>query len=215
MALFKLLPFNLSEMKTAGLLSDNFADNVVSGFYSALFDRKIEPKIFYSNYIQTYIQKDITELLYVKDSTLFRNFIVLCATRVGQLLNLNAIAGECGISQPTAKPRLSVLESSYIVFLLQPFPENFSKRIIKTPKLYFYDTGLLCHLLKLNNPDTIYTHTYKSALFENMIISEMLKQNEHFYLHRGFWFWRDSERHETDLLMQSDDELNTIEIKAT
>jgi len=215
-ALFKLFPFDFSEMKTAKLLSKNYTDAMIKGFYPAVYDREIAPENFYKNYIQTYLEKDISQLVKVKNMRQFRNFLALCAARTGQLLNLNSVANECGISQPTAKAWLSVLESSYVVFLLQPYHENFSKRIVKTPKLYFYDTGLVCHLLKLDSGSLLTNHDFKGALFENMMIAEMIKQNEHNYLNYDFWFWRDSAGHETDVIMRKKNQvLHTLEIKAT
>ena len=139
----------------------------------------------------------------------------LCAARAGQLLNMNALANECGISQPTAKSWISALENSYIVFTLQPFHENFSKRLIKTPKLYFYDTGLLCYLLKISSADQILSHPIKGTLFENMMISEFVKRMHHKNELQDIWFWRDSTGHEVDLIVQDGLALNLTEFKST
>jgi hypothetical protein len=214
-ALFKLLPFDLTELKQAQLLSKSYEEIMVRGCYPAIFDRDIASKVFYANYLQTYVEKDLKQLIEVRDLRQFRNFIGLCAARAGQLLNLNALANECGISQPTAKAWISVLESSYIVFLLQPYHVNFNKRIVKTPKLYFYDTGLLCHLLKISNPSSIPLHPSKGSLFENFMVSEAFKQNDHKYLHADFCFWRDASGHEIDLLIEHNDKIGIAEIKAT
>jgi predicted AAA+ superfamily ATPase len=214
-ALFKLLPFDFNELKSQNLLSTDYIDTMIKGFYPAIFDRDIPSKSFYNNYIQTYVERDITELVNIRDIRTFRIFLSMCASRAGQLLNLNALANECGITQPTAKSWLSVLESSYIVFLLQPYHENFDKRVIKSPKLYFYDTGLLCHLLKIKDANQIQGNSYKGNLFENMIVSEFVKQNYHKNLMQDFWFWRDSAGHEVDLIVQDDELLNVIEIKST
>lgn len=214
-ALFKLFPFDFSEMKSAGYLSDDYAVNACRGFYPALYDRDIPSNVFYSNYIQTYIERDLTELLQVKDLRLFRNFVSLCAGRAGQLLNLNSLANDCGISQPTAKSWISVLESSYIVFQLQPFFRNFNKRIIKTPKLFFYDTGLLCHLLRIKDASSLKISQHKGAVFENYVISEYIKKNYHNNLLRDSWFWRDAVGHEVDYIWQDDEQIHVVEIKAT
>lgn len=214
-ALFKLLPFDFSEMRTAGFPLNDFAASMIRGFYPALFDRDIPSKVFYANYISTYVERDVSELLSVRDARQFRKFLGLCASRAGQLLNLNTMAQDCGITQPTAKVWLSVLESSYIVFLLQPYSDNFSKRVIKTPKLYFYDTGLLAHLLKISDAQKIKTLTQKETLFENMIVSEKLKQNYHNYLQQELYFWRDSNQNEVDLLVLEDDRMDVYEIKST
>jgi predicted AAA+ superfamily ATPase len=214
-AIFRLLPFDFTELKIAGLLDSDFAVNMQKGFYPAIYDRNIPPKMFYSNYIQTYIERDLSEIINVRDLKLFRNFISLCAGRAGNVLNLNSLANACGISQPTAKSWLSVLESSYIVFQLQPYFSNINKRVTKSSKLYFYDSGLLCHLLKIRDADSIQLSTHKGSIFENMIVAEYLKSGYHMNLLRDFWFWRDSAGHEVDLLWQDDERLNLVEIKAT
>ncbi len=214
-ALFKLLPFDFTELQQAKLLPNDYEDILVKGSYPAIFDRALSSKVFYANYLQTYVEKDLKQLIDVRDLRQFRNFISLCAARSGQLVNLNSLGNECGISQPTAKAWLSVLESSYIVFLLQPYHVNFNKRIIKTPKLYFYDTGLLCHLLKITNPKSIQLHPLKGSLFENLIVAEAFKQNDHKYLHADFCFWRDASGNEVDLLVEHNDKLSIAEINAS
>lgn len=214
-ALFKLLPFDISEMQAANWLSDDFAVNLQKGFYPAIYDREIPSKVFYSNYIQTYVERDLSDLIHVKDLKQFRNFISLCAARAGQLLNLNSLANECGISQPTAKSWVSVLENSYILYQLQPYFSNFNKRITKSSKLYFYDTGLLCYLLKLNDSDSVRLSSLKGSLFENYVINEYVKKNYHNNLLRDLWFWRDAAGHEVDLIWQNSELLNLVEIKAS
>ncbi len=214
-ALFKLFPFDFEEMKAGNLLSNDYAENIVKGFYPAIYDRDIPSRVFFSNYIQTYVERDLSDVIKIQDLKLFRNFISLCANRVGQLLNLNSLANECGISQPTAKSWISVLETSYIVFQLQPYFANLNKRVTKSPKLYFYDTGLLSHLLKIKDPYSVKISTEKGALFENYIISEMVKNNYHQNLLRDMWFWRDAVGHEVDFIWQDDQLLNLVEIKAS
>ena len=214
-AIFKLFPFDFSEMKSGGFLDEDYSVNLQRGFYPAIFDRNIPPKTFYSNYLQTYVERDLSEIINIRDLRAFRNFISLCAARSGQLLNLNSLAKECGISQPTAKSWISVLETSYIIFLLQPYHKNYNKRITKSPKLYFYDTGLLSFLLKLTKPEDLQLHPHKGELFENFIIAEMVKVNYHRNLMRDFWFWRDVQGREVDLLFQDNQLLNIMEIKAS
>ena len=214
-AIFKLLPFDLEEMKSANFLSDDYAVNLVRGFYPAIYDRDIPSKVFYSNYIQTYVERDLSELIHIKDLKLFRNFISLCAARAGNLLNLNSLANECGITQPTAKSWISVLESSYIVFQLQPYFANLNKRITKSSKLFFYDTGLLAHLLKIKDAHSLKISPHKGNLFENFVVSEFVKNNYHQNLLHDLWFWRDAVGHEVDLIWQSDELLNLVEIKAS
>ena len=214
-ALFKLLPFDNLEMEHADWLNDDYAVNLQRGFYPAIYDRDIPSKVFYSNYVQTYVERDLTELIQVKNLKLFRNFITLCAARVGQLLNLNSLANECGISQPTAKAWISVLETSYILYQLQPFHSNINKRMTKNSKLYFYDTGLVCFLLKINDSASLKTSAYKGSLFENFIINEYIKQQYHQNLLLDFWFWRDAVGHEVDFIWQDTEKLNLVEIKAS
>jgi uncharacterized protein len=214
-ALFKLFPFDFDELKSAGLMKRDYVETLLKGFYPAIFDRDIPSKTFYNNYIQTYVERDIAELVNIRDMRTFRVFLSMCASRAGQLLNLNSLANDCGITQPTAKAWISLLESSYIIYLLQPYHKNFDKRVIKSPKLYFYDTGLLCHLLKIREVDQIRLHSFKGNLFENMIISEMVKRNYHRNAMEEFWFWRDSNGNEVDLIRQYDELLDVFEIKST
>ena len=212
--LFKLLPFDTSELKPEGLLKD-WKSMMVQGFYPAVYDRDLDPSIFYANYLQTYIDRDVATLTNVQDMRRFRNFIGLCATRNAQLLNLSNLANECGISQPTAKSWLSILESSYIIFLLQPYYENFSKRIVKTPKLYFYDVGLVAFLLGLRSSDGLNDQALIGSLFENLVVADIIKKNHHSYQLQDYWFWRDANGHEVDLLTNRAGGFDIFEIKAT
>ncbi len=214
-ALFKLLPFDFTELKQYNLLENPYTKVAVKGFYPPIFDRDIKPFIFYTNYIQTYIEKDVTELLNIKDLKLFRTFISLCAGRAGQLLNYSALANDCNISHNTAKAWLSILESSYIIFMLQPYHENYNKRLVKTPKLYFYDTGLLSYLLGIRNANEINENRLKGQIFENMMVAEYQKQNHHGYLHKDYYFWQDSNANEVDLLTKQQNGFSIFEIKAT
>lgn len=214
-ALFKLLPLDFTEMKKEQLLPSTYTEACIKGFYPAIYDRDINPSIFYSNYIQTYIEKDVTELINIRDLKSFRTLISLCASRAGQLLNINALANECNISQPTTKAWLSLLESSYILFFLQPYHENFNKRIVKSPKIYFYDTGLLCHLLGLRNADDIDENRLKGNIFENMVVAEYHKKNYHAYTLKEYYFWQDSNAHEVDLLVRNPKGFTIYEVKAT
>ena len=214
-ALFKLLPFDFHELKNAQLLPQNYEEIIIKGQYPAIFDRNIPSSAFYANYLQTYIERDVPALLNIKDLRSFRNFIGLCAARVGQLLNISSLANECGISQPTAKSWLSLLESSYIIFVLPPYFQNFSKRIVKTPKLYFYDTGLACHLLGIKDTKTLTINALKGSLFENLILSEFQKKNHHNYLHQELYFWRDTNGNEIDLLIPNVTQFDIFEIKSS
>jgi len=214
-ALFKLLPLDFTELKSQHLLTDRYTEACVKGFYPAIFDRNIDPVVFYSNYLQTYIEKDVTELTNIRDLTVFRTFLGLCAGRAGQLLNFSALANECDISHHTAKAWLSILESSYIIFMLQPYHQNFNKRLVKSPKLYFYDTGLLSYLLGIRSAGELDENGLKGQVFENMILAEYQKKNHHLYLHQDYYFWQDSNAHEVDLLMKKSNGFSIFEIKAT
>ncbi|MEJ7560404.1 MAG: DUF4143 domain-containing protein [Pedobacter sp.] len=178
-------------------------------------NRAIDPFIFYTNYIQTYVEKDVTSLLNVRDLNQFRKFLSGCAGRAGQLLNLNALANESDISQPTAKSWLSILETSYLIFQLQPYHENFNKRLVKRPKIYFYDTGLLNYLLGIRSVEEMEANRLKGHIFENMIIAEYIKQNHHKYLHNNYYFWQDSNQNEVDLITNTAAGFDIFEIKAT
>lgn len=213
-AVFKLFPFDIQEMKQAGILEKDYLKAMVKGFYPAIFDRNLDASHYYSNYIQTYLQRDVSELIEIKNQSTFKRFLYVLASRAGQLLNINSMANELDISQPTAKSWLSALESSYIIFLLQPYYENFSKRIVKTPKLYFYDSGLLSYLLKIRDYQELITHPVKGNVFENMVIAEYVKQIFHNNLNEDLWFWRDSHGNEVGLLYQKGQTFYVSEIKA-
>jgi predicted AAA+ superfamily ATPase len=214
-AIIKLLPFDFKELQLSSNLNENWMEMAVKGFYPALYQRNINSSIYFNNYIETYIERDVRMLQNVHNLEIFRKFLKICAHRVGQLFNINHIANECGISQPTAKSWLSLLESSYIIFKVAPYFENFSKRVIKTPKMYFYDTGLLCYLLSIKNADELSINILKGSIFENMIIAETQKKNYHNYLLKDYYFWRDSNGHEVDLLTTEGNILEMIEIKST
>ena len=214
-SILKLFPLSITELEQSGNLPSDWQTLMLRGSYPAIYHRNIDSQGYFSNYFQSYVQRDISLLINVHNLNLFKNFVALCASRAGQLLNLNNIASECGISFTTAKSWLSILESSYIIFLLQPYYENFAKRIIKSPKLYFYDTGLLAYLLGSRSKDQLLKPSLRGALFENLIISELQKENFHLNQLKDYWFWRDSNGHEIDLLLKSADGFDIFEIKST
>lgn len=214
-AIFKLFPFDIEELNSKNFLDDDYAITMTKGFYPAIFDRNIPSKNFFSNYIQTYVERDVNTILNIKELAMFRKFLSLCAARSAQLLNLNALANECGISQPTAKSWLSVLENSYIVYQLQPYHSNLNKRVTKSSKLYFYDTGLLSYLLKVDAQKISSKNELKGIIFENFVVSEFIKNNFHQNLLRDHWFWRDAVGHEVDFIWQDSPELNIVEIKSS
>jgi uncharacterized protein len=215
-ALFRLFPFDIEEMKQAELLPEFYTEHLIRGCYPAMYDRGIPSRVFYSNYLSTYVERDIVSLVNIRELNNFRKFVGLCAARCAQILNLSSLATECGITQPTAKSWLSLLESSYITFTLMPFTQNHSKRLIKSPKLYFYDTGLVCSLLRITDPHKLLTKPVKAHLFENLVVSEYHKLNAHRGTPYEFYYWRDSQGNEVDLIRLGDDgQKDLIEIKST
>jgi len=214
-SILKLFPFDITELEQSGNLTSDWPTLILKGSYPAIYQRDIDSPGYYANYLQSYINRDISQLINVHNTKLFKNFVSLCASRAGQLLNLNNMANECGIAFSTAKSWLSILESSYIVFLLQPYYENFTKRIIKSPKLYFYDTGLVSFLLGLKHKENLLKPALRGALFENLVMSELHKKNYHLNQLKEYWFWRDSNGHEIDLLEKTADEFEIFEIKST
>jgi hypothetical protein len=213
-ALFKLLPFSFSELETVGLLSDRWQEAAYRGFYPALFDRNIEPTDFYVNYVETYIERDVRRLVNVRDLRQFRLFLKYCAGHIGQMLNLQKIANEVGISQPTAQSWFSVLETSYILFTNPPYYLNFNKRLVKAPRIYFYDTGLACYLLEMTRSADLVNYYQRGAIFENLLVAELCKHQYHHYQKADFYYWRDSNGLEIDLLFEETSSLNVAEIKS-
>jgi predicted AAA+ superfamily ATPase len=211
-----LLPLSIQELKQNNLLPSHYNRYIVQGSYPRVYAENISYLETYSAYIATYIERDVRLLTNVGNLTTFQTFLTLCAGRIGQLLNLSDIALSCGISVPTATRWLSILEASYIVFRLQPHFTNFNKRLIKTPKLYFYDTGVASHLLSIIDPQAITFSPFKGPLFENMIISDIVKQFYNLGLRPPIYFWRDKNAHtEIDLLIDINQQLTPVEIKAS
>jgi len=214
-SIFKLFPFDLIEMKKANLLSDNLGKIMTNGFYPAIYNRNIDPDRYYSDYIDTYVNRDVSQLINIQDNRAFRTFIKLCAARAGQLVNFNDMARGAGVSHTTIRKWMSILETSYILFTLKPYFKNYSKRVVKSPKLYFYDTGLLCHLLDIRKGNFSPSHSMWGNVFENMVVCEYEKQNYHFSQLREYWFWRDSHGNEVDLLYPTSEKVNLFEIKSS
>lgn len=199
--LVNLLPFSLIELKEEPHAFDGLNDLLFKGLYPPIYDRKIPPEIWYANYVMTYLERDVRQILNVKDLATFQRFVRMCATRTGQLLNLAALGNDCGISHNTAKAWISVLEASYIVFLLQPHHKNFGKRLVKTPKIYFYDTGLAAWLVGIRDPDHLSIHPMRSSLFESFVISELLKSRFNQGQPPNLYFWRNNLGTEIDVLI--------------
>jgi len=213
-AILKLMPFSYKEIAGQGKASDNIDEVIYKGLYPRIFDKTLKPEDFYPFYIQTYLERDVRLLINITDMSLFIRFLKLCAGRTGQLLNLSSLANECGISQPTAKAWLSVLEASYIIYCLYPYYKNFNKRLVKSPKLYFFDTGLACSLLGLKDTQQLSTHYMRGALFENHIITEYIKSKFNNIEEPDVYFWRDNTGNEIDMIFEEGNTLKAIEIKS-
>ena len=212
--ILKLLPFSHSEMRSAGIDKKTVDEQIFYGCYPRIYDKDIYPTDYYPNYIRTYVERDIRNIKQIGDLSLFVKFVKLCAGRIGQLLNKASLANECGISEPTVQSWLSILEQCYIIHLLKPDHKNFSKRLVKSPKLYFYDTGLACSLLEISSSSQIATHYLRGELFENMIINELIKSEFNKGKEGNFTFWRDSNGNEVDLLHNIGNETLAYEIKS-
>jgi predicted AAA+ superfamily ATPase len=210
-----LLPLSLHELTQAHHQPMAIDTLMFNGGYPRIYQESIEPRRYYRDYVQTYLERDIRQMAHIKDLDQFQQFIQVCASRSGQLIDYTGIGNDLGISRQRITDWISVLKASYLVFSLQPYFENFGKRLIKTSKLYFTDLGLLSYLLGLTEPSQLAHHPLRGALFENQIILELYK----LYLNRGekpqFYFYRDNHQNEIDLLIENGNELLAIEIKAS
>lgn len=211
--LLHLLPLSASECDTVKP-RDSLEERLLRGAYPALFDREVPSAIWYSDYMSTYVERDVAELVSIRDVAAFRKFVRMCATRTSQVLNLAALATDCGVAQNTARAWLSILEASYLVFLLYPYSKNFGKRITKTPKLYFYDCGLAAWLAGVRNLSLLEIGPMRGALFETYVVSEFIKQRCHTLSGAELFFWRDNHGLESDLVIETAGQLQAVEIKA-
>ncbi len=213
-AVMKMAPLSVGELRQASLLPENLNEWLMTGGYPRIYDKDIAPVDFFPNYVQTYLERDVRLLRNISDMSQFVRFLKLCAGRVGQLLNVASLATECGISVPTANAWLSILETSYTIFLLKPYYKNFNKRLVKSPKLYFCDTGLVASLLGLEETKQMETHYLRGELFENMVVAEFVKQAYAQGREPNLYFWRDSNNDEVDLLSEQGMTLECYEIKS-
>ena len=214
-ALLKLLPLSQSELKKANLLPKDNNDILFNGNYPAIYSRKIPANVFYSNYLSTYFERDVRTLKNIGNLNLFTLFVQLCAGRIGQPLNYSSLASDTGISVNTAKEWISILESSYIIFLLRPHHKNFNKRLVKMPKLYFYDTGLVANLLNIEYAEQIQKHYLLGSIFENYIVSELLKNRYNNGKKSNIFYWKDNKGKEVDIIIDNIEKTIAIEIKAS
>lgn len=212
--LIQLLPFSADELTIARLMPKSLDSLLYKGFYPAVHDRNIQPNDWYAAYVQTYIERDVQQLIKIKDLNTFRTFLRLCAGRAGRIINLSSLGNDCGISHNTVREWISVLEASYIVFQLPPHFNNFSKRLIKSAKLYFHDTGLLVWLLGIKQAGQLAIHAMRGAIFENFVIGELLKHQYARGEPSSLYSWRDNNGLEVDVIIDKGDTLIPVEIKA-
>lgn len=213
-ALCTLLPLTIGELVSAQLASASLDVMMQKGLYPRVYSPRVNSNEWCNDYITTYIERDVRQIQNIINLSDFKRFIQLCAGRIGQLLNVSSLANDCGISQATAHSWLSLLEASYIIFLLQPHYQNFSRRLVKTQKLYFYDTGLVCSLLGIESAEQLFAHYLRGNLFECFIISDFIKQQYNNRKSPNIYFWRDNHGHEVDCVIEKGTKLIPIEIKA-
>ncbi|MEY3420581.1 MAG: hypothetical protein RIR48_866 [Bacteroidota bacterium] len=213
-AYLQLLPLSLEELKPDNFLKSSYAWHIITGGYPEVISEDINPVDWFPNYISTYIERDVRQLKNITNLSLFTKLLRMCAGRTGQILNMSSMANDCGIDQKTVSAWLGILQSSYIIYLLKPYYNNFNKRIIKSPKLYFYDTGVACSLLGIKSAEQIAIHAAKGALFENLVVTELLKERFNAGEGDNLFYWRDKTGNEVDILMEKAGKLTAIELKA-
>lgn len=213
-ALLTLFPLSINELQQAGLLTEKIEDFVFQGTYPRIYDEKVSPVKLHEYYIRGYVERDVRQVKNVFDLNLFQKFLQLCAGRVGQILNVSSLGNDCGIDQKTARAWISLLEATYIIFLLNPFYKNFGKRLIKAPKLYFVDTGIACSLLNIKNSQELSDHYNRGGLTESFIISDLFKQYYNLDQKPSIYFWRDHLGNEIDCILEQALSLTSVEIKS-
>lgn len=213
-AITHLLPFSVAELESAKFATNDLAQLIYTGFYPRIYDKNIPAQQFYPSYIQTYVERDLRTLSNIGDLSLFEAFIRLCAGRVGQLINYTSIANDIGVSLNTVKNWISILKTSFIAFEVKPYYRNFNKRTVKTGKLYFYDTGLVCSLLGLSDSSQYHQHYLKGGLFENYIVLEIMKHFYNLAKTPKMYFWQDSNGKEVDCIVEVDGNTYAFELKS-
>ena len=211
---YELLPMTFKETEStmANLPLDDF---LYSGLYPAICARKNKPRLFYPSYVKTYLERDVRDLLKIKDQLQFMRFMKLCAARVGSIFNASELAGQIDVDSKTITHWLSVLQASYLVTLLPPYYENISKRLVKSPKLYFNDPGLACFLLDIESPRQLSRDKMRGAIFENYVVMEVIKHRYNRGLLNGVYFYRDSNQNEVDILLKEEGKITAIEVKSS
>ncbi len=213
-ALFTLLPMSIQELENTAYKPISWEDYALSGSYPRKLTQDINASDYYENYIKTYVERDVRLLKNISDLDLFQKFIKLLAGRVGQLFNQSSLGNELDLDNKTINSWFTLLETSFLTFKLQPYHSNFNKVIIKTPKIYFHDTGLLCYLLGIHNKEDLELHFAKGNIFENVVISEMFKNSINQTTKSKMYFWRDKSQNEVDLIVENGLSLHAIEIKS-
>jgi predicted AAA+ superfamily ATPase len=213
-ALVELLPLSIAELRDAKLLAADYAEHLVKGFYPALYSRTLEPYEWLHAYLVTYAERDARQLAAVQDLGAFQRFLKLTAARTGQLLNMQSLASDAGVSDKTAKHWLSILETCYLVHFVRPHFANFGKRLTKSPKIYMTDVGLAAALLGIHNAQQMQNHPLRGALFETMVVNEFLKNRANAGVREPLYFWRDNIGTEVDLILERGTEIAAIEIKS-
>jgi len=209
-----LLPLTIDELRTAGIEFNDFESYIFHGFLPRIYDQQQRPRTAYSNYYQTYVERDVRQLIELKNMAIFEKFIKLLAGRVGQIINYSSLSNDVGVSANTIKQWLSILEASFVIYKLPPYFENFGKRVIKSPKYYFIDVGLLAYLLDIGKSSQVSRDPLVGSLFENLIIIELLKCQYNRGENAGLYFYRDSHGNEIDLIFKQDGLLSGVEIKS-
>ena len=210
----RLLPLTIQEMRSALAGPADLDDLLWRGSYPGCLVRRADPRDFFASYVETYVERDVRMIVNLHDLGRFRRFVSLCASRIGQLINLASLAADAGVSQPTARSWLDVLEASYLVLRVAPYHRNFGKRLVRTPKLYFCDTGLAAWLLGIADPSQLALHPLRGPLFENGVVVDIVKHRWNHGNLRPPYFWRDSNGREVDLILDDGPRLLGIEIKS-
>lgn len=213
-AILSLLPFSYAELVQGGFLRESLDDVLFHGAYPPIFDQQIQPRLWLDAYIGTYVERDVRQIINVQDMGLFQRFLSLCAGNVGGLFNASRIGGDCGLNHGTVHKWLSILEASYITFRLAPHHRNYRKRVVRTPKLYFFDTGLAIRLLGIESAEQLLTHPLRGGLFENWVIAELHKGRFNRAEKSNLFFWRNNTGLEVDVLVEKAGKLQPIEIKS-
>jgi predicted AAA+ superfamily ATPase len=213
-AIFHLFPFSMEELRNTDFEMNNCNDYLYKGFYPRLYNEELNPSRWLDDYLASYVERDVRTIINIGDLIQFQRFVKLCAGRIGQLVNFSQIGNDIGVSYHTVQKWLSILEASFIVFRLQPWFSSYNKRIIKSSKLYFYDTGLASNLLGIKSSNELDFHYMRGALFENLIIAELAKTFYNSGMRPSLYFWRDIAGNEIDCLIESGQKLIPVEIKS-